>query len=478
MTETTAAAANASLDYARAVPVTHDADLVVIGAGPAGFATAIKAARMGVKTIIVEKFDMPGGVHTSGLQGHAAPGVGGIHSELMRRFEAEGHIYTATEETHPGWAGNPLAHYEFILQPGAPFKRMSFNPDGAGTLMLQMLEDEGVDALYGCTFVDVEFHSTQGPERKIKSIIVKGPDGLFAITGRIFVEASGTGEVVARAGVPYKTGGGGQPDGAAWDGVKRPIPGGLLWLLSGVDYRALNRYQQESGDARLTQLIEKARAAGDIPDILYRPRMAGSEVYGEHYIGHPTVDMSPMLSDDTFILWQNVPYEWALHMDESVVDHTKAVKELRRLINIEAAFLKKYVPGFEKSFVAHVGRQLGVRDGRHPEGEHCFTLDDVLANRTFPDAVTEPLTRNFFWNGFRKHTFEVPYRSFLPKGVDNLLLTGASMSFAYETIFMAMRNFTWCTQTGEIAGYAAAKALAQNVTPKAFRFDERYIFPD
>jgi len=165
-------------------------------------------------------------------------------------------------------------------------------------------------------------------------------------------------------------------------------------------------------------------------------------------------------------------------MDESVEDHAKAVRELRGFINAEAAFLKKYVPGFGKSFIIHVGRLLGVRDGRHPEGEHCFSLDDVLADRRFPDAAIAPITRSFFWNGHRKHTFEVPYRSFLPKGVDNLLLAGASMSFTYETIFMAMRNFHWCVQTGEIAGFAAGRAIDRNVTPKGLAWTEPYRFAE
>jgi len=344
--------------------------------------------------------------------------------------------------------------------------------------MLTMLEEAGVLALYGCSFVDAVMERAAGADRTITAIIVKGPDGLFAIRGKIFIEGSGTGEVAARAGVPCRTGGGGQPSGAEWDGVARPVPGGLLWMLSGVDYPALHRYQAESGDAGLRRLIAEAKAAGDLPESIYRPRMGGSEVYGAHYIGHPTVDMSPMLSDDTFILWQNVPYEWALHMDESVEDHAKAVRALRGFINAEAAFLKKYVPGFEKSFIVHVGRLLGVRDGRHPEGEHCFSLEDVLADRRFPDAVIAPITRSFFWNGHRKHTFEVPYRSFLPKAVDNLLLTGASMSFTYETIFMAMRNFHWCVQTGEIAGFAAARAIDRNVTPKGLAWTEPYRFAE
>lgn len=467
-----------SVTFNRAVPVEYVVDVVVIGAGPAGFAAALQASRMGMRTIVVEKFDMPGGVHTSGLQGHASAPVGGIHSELMARFEAEGHIYTATEETHPGWAGNPISHYERLKEPGSPFQRMSFNPDGAGNVMLAMLKEAGVEALYGCSFVDGVLTANAGADSMIDAIVVKGPDGLFAIRGRVFIEGSGTGEVAARAGVPYTTGGGGQPDGAKWDGIERPVPGGLLWMLSGVDYPALHRYQVRTGDTRLTALIEKARAAGDIPDLLYRPRMGGSEVYGDLYIGHPTLDMSPMLSDDSFILWQNVPYQWALHMDECVDDNAKAVRELRMLINAEAAFLKKYVPGFENSFIVHVGRLLGVRDGRHPVGEHCFSLEDVLANRRFDDSVIEPITKVFYWNGHRKHTFQVPYRSFLPKGVANLLLTGASMSFTYETIFMAMRNFHWCVQTGEIAGFAAASAIEHGIGVKELEWPQPYVFTD
>lgn len=431
---------------------------------------------MGARVIIVEKYDMPGGVHTTGLQGHAAPGVGGIHTELMNRFAAAGHIYTATQETLPGWAGNPLSHYERYMEPDTEFRRMSFNPDGAGNVMISMLEEAGVQALYGASFVDAIVEPGSGRDRTIKAIVVKGSEGLFAIKGTIFVEASGTAEFAAKAGVPWRSGGGGQPAHAEWDGIERPIPGGLLWIMSGIDFKALRRYQTTSNDPLLQKAMAEATAAGDLPKGLYRPRMRGKGVYGDHYIGHPTLDMSPMLADGTFILWQNVPYEWALHMDESADDNAYAMRALRGFIEAEAAFLKKYVPGFENAFKVNVGRFVGVRDGRHPEGEYRFNLDDVRAGRRFRDAVTEPLTKTFFWDGHRKYTYEVPYRCFLPKGVDNLLLSGASLSFTYETIFMVMRNFPWCTQTGEIAGYAAARALEKKITPKALEWTEPYRF--
>jgi hypothetical protein len=463
------------IEIAARVPVVHDADVVVTGGGPGGFAAALRVARMGARTVMVEKYDMPGGVHTIGLQGAAGRGVGGIHSELMERFAAEGCIYTVTEADMPHWAGNPLSHYESYLKPGSPFSRSSFNPEGAGCVMVKMLEEAGVTAMYGTAFVDVAMEKSGSGESRIAQAIVHNASGTQAVRGLIFIDGSGTAEVAARAGVPFVRGGGPQPASAHWDGVERPIPGAILWIMSGIRFEKVVEYQQREGDPRLDRLIARARAAGDIPDHLYRPRMGGENVYGTHYIGHPTLDMSPIQGPGTFVMWMNVPYEWGLHMDDDAADAARARASLRELIQAEASFLRKYVPGFEQAFISHVGRYVGVRDGRHPLGEYRFTIEDARAERRFPDAISRPMKKTFFWDGYKPYTFDIPYRCFLPKNVDNLLLTGASLSFAYETIFMVMRNFPWCTQTGEVAGYAAGLALERGVMPKALHWMEPYF---
>ena len=221
--------------------------------------------------------------------------------------------------------------------------------------------------------------------------------------------------------------------------------------------------------------MAEARAAGDLPDGIYRPRMGGKGVYGAMYIGHPTLDMSPISTDGTYVLWQNVPYELGLHMDDDGADNAKAIRLLRGHIDAEARFLRKYVGGFETASIASVGRFVGVRDGRHPIGEHVFCLDDVRAGRRFRDAVTRPMTKKFFWDGYRDYEHEVSFKSFLPRKIDNLILTGASLSFSYECIFMVMRNFPWCTLTGEIAGYAAARCIEQKIGPKDLEWSEPYL---
>ena len=74
-----------------------------------------------------------------------------------------------------------------------------------------------------------------------------------------------------------------------------------------------------------------------------------------------------------------------------------------------------------------------------------------------------------------RHTFEVPFRCFLPKKIDNMILTGASLSFEYRTLFMVMRNFPWCTQTGEIAGFAAARCIDKKIGPKELEWTTPYF---
>jgi hypothetical protein len=465
------AGSNAAINVsAKTIPVAAEADVVVVGGGPGGFAAALRAARMKASTILIEKYDMPGGVHTSGLQGAAGPGVGGIHTELMQRFAEAGCIYTATEATLPDWAGNPLSHCEARLQPGSSFSRSSFNPEAAGCVMVRMLEEAGVKALYGSAFVD-----TLVERGSITGVIVENASGRQAIRGKVFVDGSGTAEVAARAGAPFVRGGGPQPATVQWDGRHRPVPGALLWIMSGIEFVRVAAYQKRENDPTLARLIAAARAAGDIPPELYRPRLQGTGAYGNAYIGHPTLDMSPIQAPGTFVLWQNVPYEWALHMDDDAADAARAKQALRAFIDAEARFLTKYVPGFENAHVSNVGRYVGIRDGRHPLGEYVFSLEDALTGRRFADAVTRPMTKPFYWDAHRSHSFEVPYRCFLPRAIDNLLLTGASMSFTYETIFMVMRNFPWCTQTGEIAGYAAGLSVERGIAPKALEWTQPYF---
>jgi pyruvate/2-oxoglutarate dehydrogenase complex dihydrolipoamide dehydrogenase (E3) component len=53
-------------EAARKVPVYAEADVVVVGVGPAGTAAAIAAGRMGAEVMLVERYNHLGGLATGG----------------------------------------------------------------------------------------------------------------------------------------------------------------------------------------------------------------------------------------------------------------------------------------------------------------------------------------------------------------------------------------------------------------------------
>jgi hypothetical protein len=276
------------------------------------------------------------------------------------------------------------------------------------------------------------------------------------------VDATGRGDLVAQAGAPFQEPG---------DENGYIIPPGLMWRMSGVDFDRLSDYQKNQDDPKLEKAIEKARSNGDIPSELYRP--VPTRTYAAGYKGHPKIDCYPTGESGELTIWQDAPQEWNLNCALNAEDSTRAEVELRKLIIAESKFLKRYIPGFKKAWVSGIAPLLGIREGRHPIGEHVLTYDDIRNQRKFPDAALRRSTRDrldFSDSDPQVYEFEIPYRSFLAKKVNNLLLAGESVSFEHYALFHSMRSFGMSVQTGEVAGRAAGLSVQRNIIPKELRW--------
>jgi hypothetical protein len=70
-----------------------------------------------------------------------------------------------------------------------------------------------------------------------------------------------------------------------------------------------------------------------------------------------------------------------------VWDLSYAEWEGRRQVKQIAAFLRKYVPGFEESYVAQTGVVAGVRETRRIMGDYTISTEDVLSAKKFDDVI-------------------------------------------------------------------------------------------
>jgi hypothetical protein len=437
------------------IPLIAEADVVVVGGGPAGFAAGLHAARAGAETVIVERLGSPGGMMTNGLMSvFVGEHLGDLQAEMHDRLGAGGHVVEPLKR-YPELRSNPLFHYYGPnILPGRETASSvyAFDPHMAAVIMNGMMEENGVRPLLRtlCVGAKVEGES-------IRAVIVEDASGRKAIGGKVFVDATGRGDLAARCGVPCR--GPGDEKGI-------PIAPGLMWKMGNVDYERLFEYLEK--DPFLERAMKRAEAEGRLPP--YRPKRM--DLYGGAYSGHPHPEMCPTPHPGEMLLWAPAPREWGLDCAQRAGDLTRAEIELRKHISAEAGFLKRYVQGFENAYLASIAPWMGIREGRHPEGEYVIGYEDIRNQRRFHDAALRRTVPDWYdtSQGVRIRSFDIPYRCFLAAKVENLLLAGDNLSMEHEAL-LHIRGFGMALRTGEVAGTGAARSLKAGVRPKELQWN-------
>jgi hypothetical protein len=140
-------------------------------------------------------------------------------------------------------------------------------------------------------------------------------------------------------------------------------------------------------------------------------------------------------------------------------DLTRAEVECRRLVRLELDRLRGEVPGFQDAYLAGFAATLGITESRRLLGRHVLAREDM--DRPFDDTIA--VTGH--WTKYAA-VYNIPFRSLVPPGLDNLLVAGRCISVDHR-VHHATKEIPACFATGEAAGTAAALALQHNAAPAA-----------
>jgi len=149
------------------------------------------------------------------------------------------------------------------------------------------------------------------------------------------------------------------------------------------------------------------------------------------------------------VVWCNAPHMTGFDGVDPA-DMTAAEFAARDRITEAVDYVRANLPGFENCYMLDVASQMGVRQTRLLEGEYVMTKEDVTSRRHFADTVA------------RGRDYYYPFRSLLPKEVDQLLVAGRHYSATPEAQKMS-REIPPCMAMGQAVGVAAALAI-QNGT--------------
>lgn len=158
------------------LPVLAEADVVVVGGGPAGAMAAIAAGRQGARVILLEAQPLLGGIGVGGAIHWYYYGVdGGIQQELDERDAALGARLT---DKVSGWhyAARPLTLADMAAEAGVQ-------------VWLRTVVTGGV--MEGAT---------------VRGVVVDGRGGRGVIWCQVCVDATGDADVAALAGVDFRLG--------------------------------------------------------------------------------------------------------------------------------------------------------------------------------------------------------------------------------------------------------------------------------
>ena len=425
---------------------TQACDVLVAGGGMAGIAAAVAAGRSGAKTLLVEKNGWLGGQGVTGATGlhsffnvfDAHPGaermrvVAGIAQELVDRVQQ---------------LGGGVGHVR--MERGGDFVSMltPVEPETFKLAAARICLEAGVRLMLH-TVLD-EVRTIEG---HVESVVVWNKAGRTLVQAQQYVDCTGDGDLAAYAGAEFEHFG---PDDAG------AYSAGYTFRLCNVDLEALEADLDRRG--LITQLAHAVKPGTTQPGLV-RLGINMQKLRESGVDDAPGYFLSCSLRPRELTYCNCINYGPNDGLDVEAL--TEAEIELRgRMFEVVEIF-RTHFAGCEQCYPAGAAPSVGQRRARAIRCLYELSQEDCTDARQFDDQIAcfgfIDNSRHFVREA---GTYGIPYRALIPRGLDNVLITGRMMSVDLVA-HNSTRNTVCCLACGQAAGTAAAIAAEREVCPR------------
>ncbi|MCD6296035.1 MAG: FAD-dependent oxidoreductase [Deltaproteobacteria bacterium] len=461
-----------SVEVKKSVPVVSEVDVLVVGSGIAGSTAAVTAARNGARTMLVDRFGYPGGNMGPGLIG------GGPNLELPESMVKNG---------LPGIPGEFVRRCERYCN--ARLMNHYFRDSQViSYVWLKMMQESRVQLMFNTYAADPIME-----DNKVIGLLVENKSGTQAIKAKVVIDATGDADVAFRAGAPVDNG-------------SSLFHAGVYFAMANVN---IDKYEEE--------VLKKEPTAEDLRWVENLDPVVGKRM--EHL--RPLIPYyRKAWESGEYKFIQNIDNQWSILCDHGIFRSVSGVQyvpdPLRKgkygilgaLVGVwgprdrkdvetsgsasvmnklevasriyifqTAQFLRKYMPGFEESYLHFVAPYFHARGGRSIVSEYSLTMKDVEKEQRQDDVIFVADRRSSYYGGVTaaecygytpERTFDFPYRQLLPGKIDGLLAAGRS-----AIIQPPVTRVRWMVfLMGQAAGAAAALAVKKGVSPRELNVRE------
>jgi hypothetical protein len=436
----------------RETVVCREADVVVVGGGPGGVGAAVAAARAGASTVLIERYGHLGGMASGGLVNiipnlsdiYGQQHIAGLCQEIIERMHARDATSTTRKED---WGSGDKELIDIYHNSGLNIFYVRKNTKIDREIVLytvlvdpEVLKDE-LNRIVEEAGVKLYLHSwgTQAimEGNQVRGAIFESKSGRQAVLGKVVIDSTGDGDIFVSAGAEYVS---------KIDPRRRCSHLAFAFWVTNVDNKKEDEFKASQPE-KYSELMEELTSQGG---------------FNRHFRG--------LLKNQESVIWFHPHIECTSQTDVEELTRVDVTSRKRALYTWE--YLKKHVPGYEKSYIMLTSPQLGTTGGKRIIGEYMLTEKDMNSDEPFEDTIATFASNDRGELSIKHPRMYIPYRCLVPRQVEGLLVACRGFS-SDDDVNDHFNLIPHCISLGQAAGTAAAMASDAGISPR--KIDRRAL---